>query len=122
MPRRTIAIFFLVCFFTGMCIFLGSAFGNVLGRRGLFGGALAGGVLGVLASVRMAIRPGWLERDAFGKASLLGLIAFFVAAAIAVPNLGSPVIPLLSVGLIGIGVLAGREWARRTRPAIELLP
>ena len=116
MPRRTVSIFVLVCLFTGICIFMGSVFGNLLGEAGLFGGALIGGILGVLASIRMAIRPGWMEREAFGKAALTGTIAFLAAAAIAVTNMDGPVIPVLSIALVGLGVIAGREWHRRTRP------
>jgi hypothetical protein len=116
MPRRTISIFMLVCLFTGICIFLGSAVGNVAGKRGLFAGAVIGGILGVPGSVRIAIHGGWLERQAFIKAVTLGTAAFLVAAWIAVRNLDGPVIPVLSVGLVGLGVIIGREWARRTAP------
>jgi hypothetical protein len=116
MPRRTVSIFLLVCLFTGICIFLGSGFGNVVSERGLFVGAVIGGVLGVLGSVRMAIHGGWLEREAFGKSSVVGIIAFLLAAWIAMRNLDGPVIPVLSVGLVGVGVLIGRYWARRAMP------
>ena len=116
MRRRTVALFFLVCLFTGICIFLGSALGNVAGEQGLFAGALIGGVLGVLGSTRMALRNTWLEPEAFGKAALIGTAALLVAAWIAVKNLEGPVIPVLSVGLVGLGVIAGREWAARSRP------
>src|SRR6476620_737896 len=115
MPRRTFHLFFLVCLFTGICVFLGSGIGNVVSERGLFVGALIGGVLGVLGSTRMAIRTTWIEPEAFGKAAMVGTIAFFLAAWIAVKHMDGPVMPVLSIGLAGLGVIAGREWSNRTR-------
>jgi hypothetical protein len=101
---------------TGLGAMAGSILGNAAGPRGLRAGAVAGGVLGLLGAVIVARKLAWLpSREARG-AFVGGLVGFACAVPITLTHMGSPLIPVLSCGLVGIGVLLGagvaRGWAR----------
>lgn len=113
MGFKDVLLFILVCGLDGVCIFLGSVLGGGLGRTGLFAGAVVGGVLGVAASLLLAVRFGLLGRPRFGGALLGGVVGFGIAAVIAVKNLHGPLIPVASVGLVGLGVIIGKLAGRR---------
>ena len=113
MSLKDVLLFFIVCGLDGVCIFLGSVLGNSAGRTGLFAGAVAGGVVGVAAALLLAVRLGLLERAAYGGAFLGGVLGFAVAAVIAVKNLQGPLVPVASVGLVGLGVILGRAIGRK---------
>jgi hypothetical protein len=108
MVLKNILLFILVCGFDGVCIFLGSVLGHGVGQRGLFAGAIIGGIVGVAAAVWVVARLRLLERASYGATFVGGLIGFVVAAVIAVKNLRGPVIPMAAVGLIGLGALLGK--------------
>lgn len=101
-------LFIIVCGLAGVCIFLGSVLGNSMGKAGLFSGAVVGGVAGVAAAVWLGVRLGLLERAGYVMTFCGGVIGFVVAAVIAVKNLDGPLIPMASVGLIGLGALIGK--------------
>lgn len=113
MTLKDVLLFFIVCGGGGVCIFLGSVLGNSMGKVGLFSGAVIGGIVGVAAAVWLAIRCGLLDRAAYGAAFLGGVIGFIVTAVIAVKNLRGPLIPMASVGLIGVGAVLGKVLARK---------
>ena len=112
MVLKNILLFILVCGFDAICIFLGSVLGHGVGQRGLFVGAIIGGIVGVAASVWLAARLHLLERASYGATFVGGLIGFVVAAVIAVKNLHGPLIPMASVGLIGLGAILGNAVSR----------
>jgi hypothetical protein len=112
MVLKNILLFILVCGFDGVCIFLGSVLGHGVGQRGLFAGAIIGGIVGVAAAVWLAARLHLLERASYGATFVGGLIGFVVAAVIAVKNLHGPLIPMASVGLIGLGAILGNAVSR----------
>jgi hypothetical protein len=101
---------------TGVAAAIGSMLGNAAGARGLQVGAVAGGVLGLLGAVAAARRFGWLPRDETRGAFLGGLVGFAVAIPITLTHMQTAIIPVLSCGLVGVGVLLGagvaRGWAR----------
>jgi hypothetical protein len=101
-------LFITVCGLAGVFIFLGSVLGSGMGKAGLFLGAIVGGVVGVAAAVWLAVRFGLLDRAGFGMTFGGGVVGFVVAAVIAVKNLHGPLIPIASVGLIGLGTLIGK--------------
>ncbi|MDQ3816433.1 MAG: hypothetical protein M3362_01930 [Acidobacteriota bacterium] len=105
-------LFILVCILDGVCIFLGSVLGHGISRAGLFAGALAGGVIGVAAALLLAARFNLLGRAGFGPTFLGGVIGFAIAAVTAVKNLQGALIPMASVGLIGLGVIIGKAVGR----------
>jgi hypothetical protein len=108
MILKNILLFLIVCGLAGICIFLGSVLGHGLGKVGLFSGAVIGGIVGVALAVWLAARFGLLDRANSGVTLVGGVVGFIVAAVIAVNNLRGPLIPMASVGLIGLGALIGK--------------
>ena len=101
---------------TGVAAVVGSILGNAAGSRGLIVGAVAGGILGLLAAVVGARRFAWIPREETRGAFLGGLAGFALAIPITLTYMQTPLIPVLSCGLAGIGALLGagmaRGWAR----------
>jgi hypothetical protein len=111
---KDLLLFITVCGLGGVCILFGSVLGNGIARRGgLFAGAIVGGVVGVAAAVMLAVRFGLLDRPSYGAAFLGGMIGFIIAAVIAVKNLRGPVIPVMSIGLVGLGAIIGKALSRK---------
>jgi hypothetical protein len=108
MILKNILLFLIVCGLAGVCIFLGSVLGHSLGKVGLFSGAVVGGSVGIAVAVWLAARFGLLYRANSGVTFLGGVVGFIIAAVIAVNNLHGPLIPMASVGLIGLGALIGK--------------
>jgi hypothetical protein len=94
----------------------GSILGNAAGKAGLFLGAFVGGVLGVLGAVFATTKLQWLPPLERGGALIGGICGFALATPIAVSNLHTPLTPVLSCSLAGLGVLIGaglsRGWHR----------
>jgi hypothetical protein len=97
---------------TGLAAALGSILGNAAGPAGLKAGAVAGGVLGLLGAVTVAGRLGWLPKGESRGAFLGGLLGFGIAIPVTLGNMQGPVVPVLSCGLVGVGVLLGAGFAR----------
>ena len=93
--------------------FAGSVLGNSMGRTGLFVGAVIGGLAGVSLAVWLSTRIGLLSKANFLPALVGGSAGFIVAAVIAVNSLWTPIIPLASVALIGVGALIGKAIGQR---------
>ena len=108
MILKNILLFLIVCGLAGVWILLGSVLGHSLGKVGLFSGAIIGGFAGVSAAVWLTVRFGLLDRANSAVTLLGGAAGFIIAAAIAVNNLHSPLIPLASVSLIGLGAIIGK--------------
>ena len=82
--RPTLVLAWLV---TGIFAVTGSLIGRVLGPAGLFAGAIAGGALGVVLTVLIAVRLGWLATSDRVGAVLGGWGGFGIAAPIAALHL-----------------------------------
>jgi len=109
------ALFALLVLAGGTGAFVGSVLGNAFGRTGLFAGALIGGTIGSAAAAFLGAAFKWIN-TAERLATAIGAAAgFLVAAMIAVNTLSSPIGPVTSALLIGVGGLLGRRWARRRR-------
>jgi hypothetical protein len=91
--------------------------GNAAGQ--LFAGGVLGGLVGSTVAAHFAARRGWIEHRRFLPAAIGGGLGFLAAAALAVSNLHTPVIPVLSTALVGMGALAGSRIPirRSTAPA-----
>jgi hypothetical protein len=111
--KQNITLFLIVCFLTGVSTFIGSVLGHGLGGDGLFLGALVGGCLGVLASTWLAIRLKLIARSTYGAVAGSGIAGFILASIIAVTNLHTPIIPLASIALTGLGAIAGKTYVSR---------
>ena len=93
---------------------LGSMLGNAGGRRMLFIGGFIGGVLAAPLTARIARWRRWIAADRETRTALGAAAGFILAATIAVNTLSSPIGPVLSTLLIGIGALVGARGAART--------
>ena len=108
-------LFVLIIVVVGFCALVGSAAGAALAHRVLFVGAFLGGLLGSCAAAWLAGRLKWLPA-AKTKATAVGAaIGFLAAATIAINTLHSPVGPILSTLLIGVGGLVGSLGGRTGR-------
>ena len=92
----------------GLLIFAGSVVGRSAGQMGLYVGAVIGGFAGVGLAGWLSTRIGLLSAAYLIPSLIGGSIGFIVAAVIAVNTLWTPIIPLASVALIGIGALIGK--------------
>lgn len=108
MAIKNLLLFLIVSGLDAGCILLGSLMGHSIPRIGLFAGAIIGGIVGVAIAVWLAARLRLLDRASYGATFMGGLIGFVVAAVIAVKNLHGPLIPMASVGLIGVGAILGK--------------
>ena len=115
MKYKSVALFLVVCFLTGVGILVGSVVGHTFGGMGLFLGAFIGGGLGVLVSTWLATRLTLMERAVYGAVALSALAGFVLASGIAVMNLHTPLIPLLSISLVGLGAIAGNRVVSRIK-------
>src|SRR6266480_2200472 len=112
MALKNLLLFLVVSALDAICVLLGSFMGHSIPSIGLFAGAIIGGVVGVAAAVWLAVRLQLLDRASYSATFLGGLIGFILAAVIAVKNLHGPLIPVASVGLIGLGAILGKAVSR----------
>jgi hypothetical protein len=112
---RPYAVLVLTWFTAGMCAVLGSILGGASGRGGLLAGAIAGGIFGVLLGVRVASRFRWLAASESRGAIAGGIVGFLVAVPIAVTHLDTPITPIVSCGLAGVGALIGAGMSRSAK-------
>jgi hypothetical protein len=107
------AVFVLLVIAGGTGAFAGSVLGNAFGRTGLFAGALIGGALASAAAAFLSATFTWIHAAERTPTAMGAVAGFLVAAVIAVWTLSSPIGPVTSALLIGIGGLLGRRWAHR---------
>lgn len=102
-----IALFITACALSGLGGALGSIFGNSFGKTGLWVGGVIGGQLAALLIARIAVWRRWIAPEQFGVTALCTAMGFLIAAGIAVNTLSSPVGPVLSTTVPGLGALLG---------------
>lgn len=115
---RSRALLFLTAMILGgVGGFIGSVLGSAGGKTMLFVGGFVGGALIAPLTARIAAWRRWIAperevRTAFGAA-----VGFILAATIAVNTLSSPVGPVLSTCLVGLGAVigGGTTHGRRAR-------
>ena len=86
---------------------LGSIVGGRFGKDGIAIGGLTGGLLAAVAIAEIARSRQWIPRDRFRQTAIGSAAGFIAAAAVATHTLGSPVGPILSILLIGVGAVLG---------------
>lgn len=101
--------------FTAAGAVLGSVAGNPFGPRGLFAGAVAGGMGGIALVTEVFRRLGWLAPPHDHRARFMGLIGLCLAAPLARMTLDTPMTPILAAGLVGLAMLVGARWPARQR-------
>jgi hypothetical protein len=91
---------------------VGSALGSLIAHRVLFVGGTIGGLSGSWLGAWLSARMNWIpERDTFAVA-LGATVGFGCAVLIAVNTLHTPVGPMLSTLLVGVGGLLGRRRSK----------
>ena len=91
----------------GLGAVLGSMVGHAVGRGGLLIGAFVGGLACVVLAGFACERFGWISRPARLWTTLGGLFGFLLAYMSALATMGSPLGPILSTPLVGVGAVLG---------------
>jgi len=105
-------LFVVSCLLAGIGGALGSIVGHAAGNTGLWVGGVVGGLLGAVAAAAVARWRGWIAPSQFAATAVGASVGSLLAAAVAVNTLSSPVGPVLSTALVGLGALIGA----RVRP------
>lgn len=113
---KRVLIFVVSMIVTAVCAVIGSMVGHFLGSHlaVMLVGTL-GGLLGASASARIAAWRGWISRAESFPTTIGTAIGFLAAAFIASKTLSSPVGPILSSFLIGIGAIVGASVGANRR-------
>ncbi|AHG93729.1 hypothetical protein J421_6194 (plasmid) [Gemmatirosa kalamazoonensis] len=106
-------LFVVSCLLGGLGGAVGSIVGHAFGTRGLYVGGIVGGLLAALLTAALAVWRRWVARDRYWATAAGAAAGFLAAALVAVNTLSSPVGPVLSTALIGIGALVGGGFVRR---------
>ena len=112
---RLIWLFLLTCGASGLLTVVGSFGGHAFGRTGLFVGAVVGGIIGIALAGLIARRLRLIDHRSYLRAVIGGTIGYVLAAVIVVNNLHTPIVPILSVSLVGLGAVAG-SFTGRNQP------
>ena len=102
-----VLLFIVACMLAGLGGALGSILGHAAGSKGLFVGGTLGGVIGAIGSAFVARARQWISADRLLATAMSASIGFLAAAAIATHTLNSPVGPVLSTLLVGLGAVLG---------------
>jgi hypothetical protein len=81
--------------------------GHAFGSRGLWIGGIVGGLVAAVIAARVAVWRGWVARRQYWRTAAGAGIGFLAAALVAARTLSSPIGPVLSTALIGIGAVVG---------------
>ena len=115
MVWKLIRLFVLTCGVSGLFTVLGSLGGHAFGGTGLFVGAVLGGMIGIALAGLVARRLRLIDHRSYVPTVIGGTIGYVVAAVIAVNNLHTPVVPILSVSFVGFGAIVGSVSKRNMR-------
>ena len=100
-------VFITACVLGGFGGALGSIVGNAGGKTGLFAGGLIGGLVCASLIGPIARSREWIRAERAAPTSIGAAVGFLAAALIATQTLGSPIGPVLSTTLVGVGALIG---------------
>ncbi|HUQ18985.1 MAG TPA: hypothetical protein VM099_05175 [Gemmatimonadaceae bacterium] len=108
MTRKAAILFILVCLLAGIGLFLGSVLGHGVSKTtGTNVGAIIGGIIGVVAATKIAVARKILGTKRFWPATIGAVLGLILAAMIATHHMSTPVVPLLSILIIGFGAVFG---------------
>lgn len=110
---QRIYLFVVACALAGLGGAVGSICGNAFGRTGLWIGGVIGGLLASLLVAQIAVWRRWILPTLRLSTAAGTAVGFLAAAAIAVNTLSSPVGPVLSTALVGLGALVGARRLQR---------
>ena len=102
-----IFLFFTAIILSGGAAMGGSIAGSAVGQKGIWVGGVLGGLVGASLSSWLAAKLGWIANSQRARTTIGTAIGFLFAAAIAVNTLSSPVGPVASTILAGLGAVIG---------------
>jgi hypothetical protein len=108
----SVFLFITCCLLGGLGGALGSIIGHAAGPSGLWIGGVIGGILGSVAGTALARSRHWLTAVQWPAAAVGASIGFLLAAVVAANTLTSPIGPVLSTTLVGIGAVLGARLRR----------
>ena len=115
--RARVLLFLTAMVVGGAGGMLGSILGGAGGRWMLFIGGYIGGIVVAPLTARIAAWRRWIPPERATSVAIGAAAGFILAATIAVNTLSSPVGPVLSTFLVGLGAVigGGRTQDRRAR-------
>ncbi len=112
---KKLKLFVEVCLVCGLLIIGFSVVGSKFIRtNGIFIGAIAGGLLGIVIASRIAIYLSLASESSFKPMIGFGILGFLLAIAICFYNFKNPIIVVMSTSLVGMGVLLGDYLKRKS--------
>jgi hypothetical protein len=111
---QRVFLFFTAIILSGIGGAGGSMLGNAFGRTGLWIGGIAGGLLASILAGYLAAKVGWIAPMRQRATTIGTAIGFLAAAAVAANTLSSPIGPVLSTALAGIGAVIGAGSRNRS--------
>lgn len=108
---KNVFVFLVTSFLAGLGGVLGSIVGNAAGKTGLWIGGVVGGLIGAMAAAIVSKALGWIQPAQLRGAAIGGSLGFLAAALIAVNTLSSPIGPVASTVLAGLGAIVGARFA-----------
>ncbi len=113
---KRVFLFVVSTILTGALAALGSMAGHFFGPHlGVMLGGVFGGLVGAVLSALIAVRLKWIAPDDFFPTTFGAGIGFLGAAFLALKTLSSPIGPILSSLLIGMGAVIGSLSGARRR-------
>jgi hypothetical protein len=113
---KRVFLFFASTIVTGAFAAIGSMIGHFFGSHlAVMLGGIFGGLFGAILSARIAVRLKWIANEDFYPTTFGAEIGFLAAAFIAMKTLSTPIGPLLSSLLIGVGAVIGSLIGARKR-------
>ncbi|GEM_PF-2925659 len=113
---RKIKLFIGFCLICGLLIVASSIAGSKMIRpNGIFTGAIAGGLIGIMLASKIAVYISLVRKSAFKLLMSYSAIGLIFATLISMYNLKHPVILVLSASLIGFGALLGDYLDRKSQ-------
>ena len=111
---KKVFLFVVSMIVTAACAVIGSMVGHFLGSHlAVMLVGTIGGLIGASVSGRIAVWRHWITRAELFPTTVGTAIGFLAAAYIAAKTLSSPVGPILSTFLIGIGAVVGAAVGAR---------
>jgi hypothetical protein len=108
----SIPFFITACVLGGLGGALGSIVGGAFGQRGLFIGGFLGGLAMAIVFARVALWRRWIGTHQFWATTIGTAVGFLASATVAMNTLSTPIGPILSTSLTGLGALIGRRMSR----------
>src|SRR6516162_7626564 len=109
---KATGVFIALVIAAGIGAAVGSAVGSLITHRVLFVGGTVGGLVGICLGAWLSARMNWIPRHGTAAVAAGAIVGFGCAVLITVNTLHTPVGPMLSTLLVGVGGLVGRHLGR----------